>query len=261
MTATDVYSFSQPELLLFFLVLVRMTAFLVAWPVFGVETISAPIKILFGLVLAMLIFPTLSFTPDQKIAVGQHLMFMSAKEATIGLLMGGLARFFFYAFQIAGELVSLSMELSSAQMFNPALGDQVSAVEQFYLAFAVLFYLAVNGHHYLLSGVVESFTIVPISPALMNTGQLGNVTLLAQQIIEVGLKFSAPVLVSILVINLIMGVIGKTVPQMNVLVTSFPVNILVGFAILIFTLPLMIDQMGDFLNMAMTNVFRMVRTF
>ena len=75
-----------------------------------------------------------------------------------------------------------------------------------------------------------------------------NFRLFVTAVVDIGIKFSAPILVSILVVNLVMGVIGRTVPQMNVLVTSFPVNILVGFAILIFTLPLMIDQMGDFLD-------------
>src|SRR5262249_39284936 len=153
-----------------------------------------------------------------------------------------LARLFFFAFQVAGELVSLSVGLSSAQMFNPALGGTATSLEQLYVAFATLFYLSVNGHHFLLSGLVDSFRIVQISPELINTHEFKNTALLVKQVVEVGLKFSAPILVSILVVNVVLGVIGKTVPQMNVLVTSFPINILVGFVILIFTLPLMIDQ-------------------
>lgn len=258
---TEVYKFSEPQMLLFFLVLVRMSAFIVSWPVFGVETISAPIKILFSLVLAMMVFPTLKFNVEQQTIVSQSLMLMTAKEAVIGLLMGSLARFFFFAFQVAGELVSISVGLSSAQMFNPALGGQVSSIEQFYLAFATLFYLAVNGHHFLLSGLVDSFNLVPISAELLKTAELRNVSMFVSQIVQIGLQFSAPVLVSILVVNLVLGVIGKTVPQMNVLVTSFPVNILVGFGILIITLPLMMDEMGGFLEACTSGVFKMVKTF
>lgn len=258
---TEVYGFSQPQLLLFVLVLIRMSAFIVSWPVFGVETISAHIKVLFALTLAMMVFPTLKFDSEQIIAVNDHMMMMAAKEAAIGLFMGGLARFFFFAFQIAGELVSTSVGLSSAQMFNPTLGGQVSSIEQFYLAFATLFYLSVNGHHFLLTGLVESFRLVPLSAELLKTGEFKNVSLFVSQVIAIGLQFSAPILVSILVMNLVMGVIGKTVPQMNVLMTSFPVNILIGFAVLILTLPLMIDEMGDFLTIATSSVFKMVKTF
>ena len=166
---TDIYRFSEPQLLVFVLVLVRVSAFIVTWPVFGVETISAPIKILFSLATAMMIFPTLEFFSRAKAGgFADHLMLMAAKEAVIGLMMGSLARFFFFAFQIAGELVSMSMGLSSAQMFNPALGGQSSAIEQFYLAFATLFYLSVNGHHFLLSGLVDSFRVLPISASMLH---------------------------------------------------------------------------------------------
>lgn len=258
---TDVYRFSEPQLLLFAMVLIRVSALVVSWPVFGVETIAPPIKILFALLLAMVVFPTLHFNADQQLAVGQNLMLMAAKEAVIGVLMGGLARFFFFAFQMAGELVSLSMGLSSAQMFNPALGGQSSALEQFYMAFAALFYLAMNGHHFLLTGLVDSFRLVPISSQLLNTGEFANLSMFVKEILEIGVKFAAPVLISILVVNLVLGIVGKTVPQMNVLVTSFPINILVGFVVLSLTLPLMFDEMGDILQTTTARVFQMVKTF
>ena len=193
--------------------------------------------------------------------VEKSLMLMAAKEAVIGLLVGSLARLFFFTFQIAGELVSLSMGLSSAQMFNPTLGGQTTAIEQFYLAFATLFYLGMNGHHYFISGLVDTFQLVPISDELLRTGEIKNIVLLVRQVIEVGLKFSAPIVVSILVVNLVLGVVGKTVPQMNVLGTSFPINILIGFILLMLTIPMMIDQMGDFLELATASVFKLVKTF
>jgi flagellar biosynthesis protein FliR len=258
---TEVYRFSEPQMLMFFLVLVRVSSFIVSWPVFGVETVSAHIKVLFSLTLALMIFPTLHFTAEQYAVVGPSIIMMAVKEAVIGLMMGFLARFFFFAFQICGELVSLSMGLSSAQMFNPALGGQTSAIEQFYLAFAVLFYLAVNGHHFLLMGMVDSFRVVPISAQLINTHEFANVSLFVRDVIEIGLKFSAPVLVSILVVNLVLGIIGRTVPQMNVLVTSFPINILIGFVVISLTLPLMMDEMGDILELATSHVFQMVKSF
>lgn len=258
---TEIYRFSEPQLLLFVLVLVRLSAFVVSWPVFGVETIAAPTKILFALTVAMMVFPTLSFSPEQHEMVEKSMILMTVKEAVIGLLIGSLARLFFYAFQVAGELVSVSMGLSSAQMFNPSLGGQSTSIEQFYLAFATLFYLGMNGHHYFISGLVDSFRVVPISSDLLNTGEFKNIILLIREVIEVGLKFAAPIVVSILVVNLVLGVVGKTVPQMNVLGTSFPINILAGFLILTFTIPMMIEQMGDFLELATTTVFKLVKTF
>lgn len=258
---TEVYRFSESEILFFFLVLMRMTAFVVSWPVFGVENVSQPIKILFALVLTLLIFPTLKITPEQAAVMKSDLFLPVIKEVFVGLAMGYLARMFFFAFRVAGEMLSQAMGLSSAQMFNPALGGQTTSIEQLYVTLATLFFLSVNGHHYLISGIASSYQWVPAAELTLNTSQFSGVGHMVQQIVELGLKFSAPVVISILVVNLILGVVGKTVPQLNVLVTSFPINIMAGFVLLLITLPLLIDQMGHFLQVSTTQVFDFVKAF
>src|SRR3954468_17220221 len=105
------------------------------------------------------------------------------------------------------------MGLSAASMFNPAMGGQTTPIEQFYVGFATLFYLAVNGHHYLITGLVRSFEWAPVGVMSLNLSQLTGIGQMTQEIIILGLRFSAPVVISILVINLVLGVIGKTVPQ------------------------------------------------
>ncbi len=258
---SDVYNFSQNEILFFSLVLMRMTAFVVSWPVFGVETVNNHIKVLFATMLTLVVFPILKWTPAQAQALQSQFILLVAREVFIGLSMGFLARFFFFTFRIAGEMVSQGMGLGAAAMFNPSMGGQTSSIEQFYVSLATLFYLAVNGHHYLISGLVSSFSWAPAAVMHLNVAQFVGVGKLTQEVIELGLRFSAPVVVSILAINLILGVVGKTVPQMNVLVTSFPINILAGLFLLIVTMPMLMDQMGDFLESSTSQVFQLVKTF
>jgi flagellar biosynthetic protein FliR len=258
---SEVYRFNETEMLLFFMVLVRMTSFVVSWPVFGVENIAAHIKVLFGLILALVIFPTLHWSPAQMEAVKGDLMLMAAREAFIGLSIGYLARFFFYGFRIAGEMMSQALGLGSAQMFNPAMGGQISVVENFYVGLASLFYLCVNGHHFLITGLVHSFDMVHAAQLTLNTSQFAGIGQLTQEVVELGFKLSAPVVISILVINLVLGVVGKTVPQLNVLVTSFPVNILVGLGLMMITLPMTMDHMGAYLELSTTRVFQFVKAF
>jgi flagellar biosynthesis protein FliR len=258
---TDVYRFSETEMLLFFMVLVRMSAFVVSWPVLSTEMVSAPVKILFAFILSLVVFPTMSWTAAQQAAVQSDLVLLIAREAFIGLSVGYLAQFFFFGFRVAGEMISQAMGLSSAQMFNPAMGGQVTAVEQFYLALASLFYLGVNGHHYLILGLNGTFDLVPAAQLSLNVSQFTGVGVMVQQVIELGLKLSAPVVVSILAVNLVLGVIGKTVPQLNVLVTSFPINIMVGFALMLLTLPMLVGFMPDFLEDSTMRVIDLVRTF
>lgn len=258
---TEVYRFSESEILLFGLVLIRMASFVVSWPIFGVENVSNMVKLLFALLLAMIVFPTLHWSAEQINGLDMRLIPLIVKETLIGLSLGFLARFFFFTFRVAGEMLSQAMGLSSAQMFNPMMGGQTSSVEQLYVTLASLFYLAVNGHHQLISGLVSSFSWVPAAQMSLNVSQFSGVGHMVQEVVELGLKFSAPVVISILVINLVLGVVGRTVPQLNVLVTSFPINILIGFTLLMITLPLLIDHMGDFLQLSTTRVFAFVKSF
>jgi flagellar biosynthesis protein FliR len=258
---TEVYRFSDSELLLFFMLMVRMTAFTASWPVFGVETISPQLKILFGVVLTMVVFPTLTFSVAQMEFVKSDLVLLAMREAAIGLSIGYLGRFFFFAFRVAGEMISQAMGLGAAQMFNPALGGQASSIESLYVGLATLFYLGVNGHHFLIKGLVSTCHTLQVATLSFNTSQFTGVGHMMQDVIELGLKLSAPVVVSILVVNLVLGVIGKTVPQLNVLVTSFPINILVGFGLMMITLPMLMDNMGEFLNESTIRIFQFVKTF
>lgn len=258
---TEVYRFSETEILLFCLVLLRMSAFVVSWPVFGTENVGAHIKMLFALVLALVVFPTLHWRAEQTANLDTRLVLAILKEVFVGLALGYLARGFFFTFRIAGEMLSQAMGLSSAQLFNPALGGQTTAVEQFYVTLATLFYLGVNGHHYLISGLVSTFQWVPVAQSGLNVSQFSGVGHMVQEILELGLRMSAPVVISILVVNLVLGVVGRTVPQLNVLVTSFPVNILIGLALLFITLPLLLDQVNELLVLSTTRVFYFVKTF
>lgn len=258
---TDVYRFSEIQMLLFFLVLVRMTAFVVSWPVFNADMVSRPVKILFALILTFVVFPGLTWTPVQEAVVKSDLIILVLREVFIGLSLGYLAQFFFFAFRIAGEMISQAMGLSAAQVFNPSLGGNTSAVEQFYVSFATLFYLAVNGHHFLISGLVQTFELAPAAQLALNTSEFANLGIMVQQIMELGVKFSAPVVISILTVNMVLGVVGKTVPQLNVLITSFPLNIMVGLLLMLVTLPMWLDQMGPFLDLSTAQVFRFVKAF
>ncbi len=257
----SVFSFSQVEIIAFALVLLRVSSFVVAWPVFGTEGIPAPIKILFALAMTMIIFPVVGWNQVRDGLETDVLAWLCVREVFIGLCIGFLARLFFHAVQVAGEIISVSMGLAGAQLFNPSLGGMSTAIEQFYVILATMFFLAINGHHLLISGLVDSFRMVPISETLLSLSQFGGVGAFVQEIVLVGLKISAPVMISVLVMNITMAVIGRAVPQINVLITSLAVNILVGFAVMIITIPLLLWQMNDLLEVTTLRLFSLLKTF
>jgi flagellar biosynthetic protein FliR len=258
---TEVYRFSETEMLFFALVLVRLTAFVVSWPVFGVETLSGHIKVLFATALSLMIFPTLEWSMEQKAALQSSLLLLVAREAFFGFSLGYLARLFFFVFRITGDMISQAMGLNAASVFNPSLGSQIGSVEQFYLALVSLFYLAVDGHHALLIGLVKSFQFFKPAEVSLRVSQFTGLAQLTQEVIELGVRFSAPVVVAILVVNLILGIVGKAVPQLNVLVTSFPITILTGLILMMVTIPIWFFRMDEFLALSTNQIMSLVESF
>ena len=257
----SIYNFSELEILAFFLVLIRISGFIVTWPVFGVNLIPSPAKILLGLAISILIFPVIKWDGVSGQLDSLVIVWLAVRELFIGLVTGFLARMFFYVFNIFGEIVSVSMGIASAQLFNPALDSRATAMEQFQVALATLFFLAINGHHLFLSGIIDTFRLIPLDPGGLDLMALKSMGVIVQDVMIIGVQLSAPVLISILFMNLSMAVIGRAVPQINVLITSLPVNILVGFVVLIVTVPIVIWQMNDIMELTTTRLFQILRGF
>ncbi len=261
MNIVSLFNFNEYEMLAFFLVLVRMSAFIISWPIFDAPSVPAPIKILFSLVISIMIFPTINYDQLPVNLLENRILLLTVKEAFIGLSFGFMAKMFFFAVRIAGEIISVSMGLSSSQLFNPAIGAQVSTVENFKLIVASLFFLAIHGHHLLMSGLVDTFRIIPLSIDMLNLEHLNSFGVFVSEIMVVGLKISSPVLISIFFMNMTMAIIGRTVPQINVLITSLPVNILVGFIIMFVSIPLLVWQMHDLLQLTTERIFTLVKSY
>jgi flagellar biosynthetic protein FliR len=162
---------------------------------------------------------------------------------------------------MAGQIMSVSLGISSAQLFNPAMGESSTAFDQLYVTLASLFFLSVNGHHLLIAGLVDSFRIIGLQSTSINLLGFGDFGSTVQRIMVIGVKMSAPLMVTILFMNIAIAVIGRAVPQINILITSLPINILVGLLVTIISLPLLIWQMNDLLDITSTELFRLIKSF
>lgn len=247
------FAFNETELLAFALVLLRVSAFVVSWPVFSVYSVPQPLKVLFALTLSVVIFPVISREGLTGQTLSTEIGLLVLKEVCIGLSLGFITRMFFFAVSIGGNLIATSTGLANAQIFNPTIGATASTVEQFYAAIATLLFLAINGHHYFLMGLVQSFTELPLaisgteiasSSVGVNFGVIGRDSgLILQQVTEAGIKISAPVMVAIFFTNVAMGILGRAVPQINVLITSMSVNFLAGLLVMIVAIPALLLEL------------------
>ena len=128
---SPVFGYSEIELLAFSMVLLRVSAFMVTWPVFGTASMPNLIKILISIALAAVIYPTVSWSGVESDLLSDKLILIAGKEVMIGAFIGFLCRLFFFTINIAGQIVSTTMGLANAQLLNPTLGSTGSAVEQF----------------------------------------------------------------------------------------------------------------------------------
>lgn len=255
------FDFNMAQILAFALVLLRVIAFVVAMPVIGTENVPVSVKVLFAMTMTFVVFTQVSMHKPNVSLESLSIITLAVKEVFIGLSFGFVARLFFMAVGMAGHIMSLSMGISSAQLFNPAMGETSAALDNFYIYLASLFFFAINGHHLMISGFFEMFQFLPIDKMSLQLSGLQDFGVIVQKVMGLALKMSAPILVSILFMNVAVAVVGRAVPQINILITSLPVNVLSGFFVLFICLPMFVWQMSDLLNVTTGELFRLLKSY
>ncbi len=255
----NLYHFPEGQIIAFALVFLRSSGFVFSWPVFGNSNVPTPMKVLLALVFSLILFSVIPMVNPEKIKISEDILLLAIREVIIGVLLGYILRMFFFSISIMGEIVSVSMGLGSAQLYNPILGTQSHVVEQFQMMLATLLFLSIQGHHFMIMGLSQSFDILPIGVVGFKAQGFSGLTIITKEVIEMGLRMSGPIMVSIFVANIAMGVLGRTVPQINVMVTSLPVQILMGVFILILTMPLFFSEMNHFLDTMATEFISILK--
>ncbi|MBL7545731.1 MAG: flagellar biosynthetic protein FliR [Bdellovibrionaceae bacterium] len=249
---------NESLMIVFVLVLIRISSFLLSSSLFSSYQVSAVTKILISLVLTLIAFETYKTT---KVPMDALIIILALKEVFLGVCLGMLTRFFFFALNMASEMTSQALGLSSASIFNPMSGINSSLIEQFQNTLAILVFFAIQGHHLLITAVFQSFELISISQMTLKFGGLGEFAIWCQKLFEIALKVSAPVVSSLFLVNLGMGILGRAVPQINVFVTSFQVTIIVGFLVVMVSMPLYLNEVLQIFDLTQTQLFKMMRSF
>ena len=136
-----------------------MSGFVFSAAILSSTSVSVSLKILFSVVLTMAVF-NVAVTDTMLVelkSLEDSLLTLAVKEVLIGIIIGFVTRVFFFAVAMAAELISVTMGIGQAQIFNPLMGSMGNVMEQFFVALATLLYLGLNGHHLLIQGLVSSF--------------------------------------------------------------------------------------------------------
>lgn len=221
----------------FFWPFMRISAMMVAAPIFGARILPLHVRILMALAFSLVAVPLLPPVPAVDPISYDGLMIV-LQQILIGLAMGFIIQMVFQALVIAGEAIASGMGLGFARMVDPANGVQVPVVSQFLIVMATLLFVVLNGHLMLIDLVVESFRILPVAydQGLSAHGAL-YLANWGGQMFAGGLLVALPAVAAMLVVNISMGVVTRAAPQLNIFAVGFPLMILLGFIFLMASTP------------------------
>lgn len=223
---------------LFLVVLARVAGFIGAIPVFSSPQAPARIKVGLAIAVALVLFPVMSQRlPAVSFSPLPFLLFV-INETLLGTLMGLVARLIFTAVEFGATVIGFQMGFAAANVYDPTSERQIALVSQFQNVFAILIFLTVDGHHLFFRLAIRSYEILPPGHLNLSGGAIPFLMELASRMFELGVQFSAPVLALLLMSGLILGVLARVFPQLNVFLLSFPLNIATAFIVIALTLDL-----------------------
>ncbi len=212
---------------------IRILAMLATAPVFDNRTVQRRIRIGIAALIAMLLMPLLP--PPPTLSSAQAIPVL-VQQILIGAAMGFSMRLVFSAFEMAGEIIGLQMGLAFAQFIDPARGMQTPLIGSFFALLSSLIFLVADGHLLVIAAVVQSFELIPISA---NTGVINpqNIAMAGSILFRLALQMSLPVLSAVLICNIVLGILARAAPQLNVMSIGFSITIGVGLWVLWVSLP------------------------
>jgi len=232
-----------PSFAAYLLILTRVTAFFVTLPLFSYKAIPATQRVIFGALLAWIMVYTVDI-PDLEINGAYLLLIM--KEAMTGLFIGIVAFIVMSAIQIAGGFIDFQMGFAIANVIDPQTGAQSPLLGQFFNSLAILLLLALNGHHMLLDGIFYSYQFIPADQLWPAFGEGRLVEFVIKTFatsFAIAFQMSIPVVATLFLVDLALGITARAVPQLNIFVVGFPIKIGVSFIVLFIVMGVMIQVM------------------
>ena len=232
----------EPQIWALVFVMIRVGAAFIAAPVFGNVSVPLPVRVALSGAIGVLVLGTTSITPPAQIFALATFVAIAA-EALVGLAIGFILQIAFAAPLVAGELIGGSMGIGFASMIDPNSGRSSPAIGQFLSILLTLLFLSIDGHLVLVELVVKSYTALPPGAAWLAPAQLRDIALFGGYAFLAGLLLALPVGFLLLCLNLVVGMISRSAPALNLFSIGLPASLAVGVIALAVSFPAMGDYM------------------
>lgn len=221
--------------------LTRILGLIMVVPVFGHRSVPGRVKVGLGVFIALIVAPALPPMPDVNLG-SWHGLFILIQQFLIGVAIGFVMRIVFAAADAAGEIIGMQMGLGFAAFFDPQSAGNTLVLGRLFNMLAVLVFLAVNAHLLLIGVLVESFRALPIGAQPLAGGGFLTLASFGAAVFAIGLQLSLPLIAILLLVNLALGILTRSAPQLNIFAIGFPITLTVGLIMLTFTLPYFLPQ-------------------
>jgi flagellar biosynthesis protein FliR len=226
---------STPEIFRFVIVLLRISGLMFFAPLFSSQTIPMMIRAAFVFVAALILTPSLPLNAvPAELSLGV-VTSLVASEMLSGVLLGFAAACVFAGLQYAGQIISFQLGFSLINQIDPQTNVEAPVFSFIQNYIGLLFFMLLNGHHWFLLAVNQSFSILPVGGIHLQMPVVEHLVSLSSQIFVIGLRVAGPVMAVTIITDVILGIIGRAAPQIHILIIGMPLKLLVGFGCLSFS--------------------------
>jgi len=246
-------------LLTFWLVVGRMGGFTISMPILGSSIIPRQVKVAFVLTLSFLIFSGLNISqqvpPSHLISYLVYLV----SEMGLGFAIGYAVRLIFVGVELSGQIIGFQMGLGFAQFFDIQSVTQTSVISQFKHLLAMMIFISLNAHYFCLKALTDSFTLIPPGGFFLSPPFIKEIAGMVGDIFVISLKAGVPVILVLLLIQIVMGVINRVIPQINIFMISLPLKIGVGLLMIGLSVPYFLYFLEDIFGSLYQRIFLLLK--
>ena len=241
----DLFTLLQDHAAVFLLLLTRTSGLFMIAPFFGSMNIPMQVRAGASLAFAVVLFPVVDGL--STVAAPTTLLAYTAAviaELFVGWLIGFVAYVCFSAIHMAGKVMDMQVGFAVVNVMDPTSGQQIPLIGSFLYNLSIIVFLVTNGHHMLITALAESFHLVPLMTMQPNLSLSMIMVNFVYGVFVTGMKVAMPVTFAILLVNVSLGILARTMPQLNIFVVGIPMQLMVGVGVLAMLLPFYVMFLG-----------------
>jgi flagellar biosynthetic protein FliR len=243
------------KFLVFTLVLTRTSGLMMTAPLYGTKEVPAQVRVLLSLVVALLIMPSQWNVTFAYPGTTLNYLAIIAGELVVGVCIGLGIHFIFRGIEMAGELIAFSGGLMMAETLDPTQDANQPLLSRFLYLVAFAIFLGLGGHRMVMGGLLDTFHEIPPGLGVFTSSITEAFVTLLSQSFSLAVRAAAPAIVSLLLASIVTGLIGRTVPQLNVMNLGFALNSMLTFGVLFVTLGAAMWAFSDQIEPTLATIF------